>query len=189
MNPLIGHTIRQPTWAWHSKKHTGAFHGDIGIVSQIILCDPSYAPRLEPNLRPPSHPLNRGGALGPRSHPRSHHDPLPRPNLPRNSGLRSLPLQPLPGFPSVQTPVENAIQRGRLYIWQKGLLRQEPNLCHGAVGNALALGKGERRNHSLAGFRDVSVEYLKEEGSYEGGWYRMWTWTTTFEIKGHRDLD
>lgn len=169
MSTLIDHIIANQPWTWHSKEYTGAVHGNIGIITQIICCDPSYAPRLESNLR----------SLLALQTLEGHWDPHPTPNPDTTDSLVQIChgapgfvvslIKLLPHFPALQESIENAIQRGRDYIWQKGLLRKEPNLCHGIVGNALALGMGERRNHFLAFcVRDVLDELLREGVFLEG---------------------
>ena len=186
MTALIEHIIANEPWTWHGKQYTGAVHGDIGIITQIVLSDPSYAARLEPHLR---YLLTLQTSEG-------HWDPHPTQDLEKHHHLVQIChgtpgflvslVKLLPHFPTLQASIESAIQQGREFIWQKGLLRKEPNLCHGTAGNALALEKGERREHFLAFTqRDIMDEYLRE-GIYmegedlwglwcgEGG--RAWVW-------------
>lgn len=176
MRPLIDHIIANQPWTWHSKEYSGAVHGNIGIIAQIIACDPSYAPRLEPNLR----------SLLSLQTPEGHWDPHLTSNASTTHSLVQI-CHGAPGFvvslvkllshfPTLQIPIENAIQRGREYIWQKGLLRKEPNLCHGIVGNAMALEKGERRNHFLAFCQRDDLERLLTEGVFIEGEDRWGLW-------------
>ncbi|MBE7180494.1 MAG: hypothetical protein INR71_04650, partial [Terriglobus roseus] len=37
-------------WKWHGKAYVGAVHGAVGIITQIVLTDPSWAPKLEGDL-------------------------------------------------------------------------------------------------------------------------------------------
>ncbi|MCJ1298812.1 hypothetical protein MMC08_001602 [Hypocenomyce scalaris] len=37
-------------WSYNGTQYPGAVHGDIGIITQIVLSDPSYAPQLEGKL-------------------------------------------------------------------------------------------------------------------------------------------
>ncbi|EMD84914.1 hypothetical protein COCHEDRAFT_119950 [Bipolaris maydis C5] len=37
-------------WKWHGKAYVGAVHGAIGIITQIILTDPAWAPKLDAEL-------------------------------------------------------------------------------------------------------------------------------------------
>lgn len=176
MSPLIDHIIAHQPWTWHSKEYTGAVHGNIGIITQIIGCDPSYAPRLESNLR---SLLSLQTAEG-------HWDPHPTSSPDKTHSLVQIChgtpgfvvslAKLLPHFPALQTSIENAIQQGREYIWQKGLLRKEPNLCHGIVGNALALEMGERRTHFLAYCKRDVIEELLKEGVFMEGEDRWGLW-------------
>lgn len=176
MSPLIDHIMANQPWTWHSKEYIGAAHGDIGIITQIISCDPSYAPSLESNLR---SLLSLQTAEG-------HWDPHPTANPDKVQSLGQIChgtpgfvvslVKLLPHFPTMRTLIESAIQRGREYIWQKGLLRKEPNLCHGIVGNALALAMGERRNHFLAFCKRDVIQELTTEGVFKEGEDRWGLW-------------
>ena len=82
--------------------------------------------------------------------------------------------------------IDVAIERGRKEVWEKGLLRKEPNLCHGITGNMLALGEWAQREHFLAHTTSEEIEKRKRDGSFiagddpygllwgEGG--RAWGW-------------
>lgn len=41
---------RGQDWKWHGRRYLGAVHGDIGIVTQLVLTTPSLAPQLEEKL-------------------------------------------------------------------------------------------------------------------------------------------
>lgn len=47
---LIEAMLPQQPWVWHGKQYIGLVHGEIGIVTQIVLSDSSYAPKLESKL-------------------------------------------------------------------------------------------------------------------------------------------
>lgn len=125
-----------PDWKWHGKRYTGAVHGDIGIVTQLVLSTPALAPKLE-------------GALD-----RLLGMQLPDGNWPSSEGHRTASLvQFCHGatgfvhsllslreyFPNLQQRMDAAIEKGRECIWTFGLLRKEPCLCHGIFGNALCV--------------------------------------------------
>jgi hypothetical protein len=71
-------------------------------------------------------------------------------------------------------------------VWEKGLLRKEPNLCHGITGNMLALTNWKQREHFLAHATAEKIEEGKKNGGFiagddrfgllwgEGG--RAWGW-------------
>jgi lantibiotic modifying enzyme len=144
---FINHMLNQgPPWVWHGKNYLGAVHGDIGIITQIVLSDPSYAPKLSSDL---SSLLDMQIWTGNwPSSKSSHHNDLVQfchgaPGIVVSlSALR-------PHFPSLHTRIDSSIERARQCIWKSGLLVKEPNLCHGITGNALAL-LGEQRAHFMA---------------------------------------
>lgn len=123
-----------PIWTWHGTPYLGAVHGDIGIVTQLVLTTPSLAGQLEGKL---DQLLGMQHASG---------------NWPSSAGrtdstlvqfchgapgfLHSL-LSLRPYFPGLQHKIDTAIEKGRQCTWREGLLRKEPSICHGAFGNAL----------------------------------------------------
>jgi hypothetical protein len=134
----ISNTImnRGPRWRWHGRRYLGAVHGDIGIVTQLVLTSPSLAPRLQPIVeRLLASQLSDGnwpsseesGASGKGLVQFCHGAPGFVLSL---SALR-------PHFPDLDAEFEAAIGKGRECIWNQGLLKKEPSLCHGIFGNAL----------------------------------------------------
>jgi hypothetical protein len=47
---LVDEILSQRDWVWSGREYLGPVHGDIGIVTQVVLSDPSYAPKLESKL-------------------------------------------------------------------------------------------------------------------------------------------
>jgi len=48
---VIENIMQSPRpWKWHGKAYVGAVHGAIGIITQIVLTDPSWASKLEAEL-------------------------------------------------------------------------------------------------------------------------------------------
>lgn len=135
----ISNTImnRGPHWKWHGRRYLGAVHGDIGIVTQLVLTSPSLAPRLQPILErlldmqlsdgnwPSSEESGAGGKLVQFCHGATGF-------VVSLSALR-------PHFPDLRDRIDQAIKKGRECIWNRGLLKKEPNLCHGIFGNALCV--------------------------------------------------
>ncbi|KAH8909897.1 hypothetical protein BR93DRAFT_965966 [Coniochaeta sp. PMI_546] len=168
------------TWKWRGKRYLGAVHGDIGIVTQLVLSIPALAPKLEAAL---------DGLLGMQ---------LDDGNWPSSEGhTRASLVQFCHGatgfvlsllslrqyFPSLQQKIDNAVQRGRECIWTWGLLRKEPSLCHGIVGNALALPSGPNRDHFLAFSTPELMSSLKSKDStlFEPADYgKAYSLTTSF---------
>ncbi|AEO68585.1 uncharacterized protein THITE_2118147 [Thermothielavioides terrestris NRRL 8126] len=134
----ISNTIlnRGPRWTWHGRRYLGAVHGDIGIVTQLVLTSPSLAPRLQPvveallglQLPDGNWPSSEeSGAAGKGLVQFCHGAP--------GFVLSLLALRP--HFPALHARIDAAVGRARECIRTQGLLRKEPSLCHGIFGNAL----------------------------------------------------
>jgi hypothetical protein len=147
---------------WNGHQYLGAVHGEIGIVTQVVLSEPSYAPKLERKLRELLRLQDEEGNW---------------PVVPgSNQGLVQF-CHGAPGFvvsllaiktdfKKLETEIDEAIERGRKCVWKKGVLRKEPNVCHGVLGNALAL-EGRQREHFLSLATPEEVERGLREGSWE----------------------
>ena len=59
-------------------------------------------------------------------------------------GLFTAKSEFLPCIFSAPDEIDAAIKRGRKLGWEKGLLAKELNICHGIIGNALALAASEQ---------------------------------------------
>lgn len=184
---LIAHILAHQPWQWHGSDYIGAVHGDIGIITQLVLSSPSSAPALTARL---SQLLDLQTPTG---------------NWPACAGAASDVADLVqfchgaPGFivsllairahfpVAMQTRIDAAVARGRTCVWERGLLRKEPNLCHGIVGNALALDDGAgRRSHFMAFTTGEAIARGLAEGWFlrgddrwgvwwgEGG--RAWVW-------------
>ncbi|KAK4238060.1 hypothetical protein C8A03DRAFT_33961 [Achaetomium macrosporum] len=163
----ISNTIlnRGPRWQWHGRRYLGAVHGDIGIITQLVLTSPSLAPRVQPILeRLLTMQLPDGNW------------PSSEESGPSGKGLVQfchgapgfvLSLLALrPHFPrDLRDRIDAAVRRGRQCIWTQGLLKKEPSLCHGIFGNALALAPGPEREHFLAIATPENVGRMKSADS------------------------
>jgi hypothetical protein len=128
---------RGPEWRWHGRRYLGAVHGDIGIVTQLVLTSPELAPRLRPvverllemQLPDGNWPSSEesGGSGGKGLVQFCHGAP----------GFVLSLLAIGPHFPELGEQFDAAIAKGRECIWSQGLLKKEPSLCHGIFGNAL----------------------------------------------------
>ena len=47
---LIEAMLSHQPWVWNETQYIGSVHGEIGIVTQIVLSDPSYAHKVEAKL-------------------------------------------------------------------------------------------------------------------------------------------
>ncbi|KAK7422305.1 hypothetical protein QQZ08_009527 [Neonectria magnoliae] len=149
-------------WEWHGRRFFGAGHGDIGIITQLVLSNPSLAPELSSRLEkllelqtsdgnwPDSGRCLREGRT---------------PNLVQwchgAPGFVYSLLSLRPYFPSLHEQIDTAVKRGQGLIWRHGLLTKEPSLCHGIFGNALALPRGPWREHFLALATADAVDRVK----------------------------
>lgn len=131
------------SWLWHGKRNFGAAHGEIGIITQLVLSKPALAPQfaghlerlldLQKNGNWPSSEI--GGHLGRRDLIQWCHGApgflyslqALRPHFP---AMR-------PSHPEIRSRIDAAIAAARDITWEKGLLTKEPSLCHGILGNAL----------------------------------------------------
>ncbi|KAK3940241.1 hypothetical protein QBC46DRAFT_314214 [Diplogelasinospora grovesii] len=160
---LSNQILRQgPNWKWHGQRYLGAVHGDIGIVTQLVLTRPSLAPELEPIVE------------------RLLSMQLPDGNWPSSEGHTGKGLVQFchgapgfvislvslrPYFSRLHNKIDLAVQKGRECIWNQGLLKKEPSLCHGIFGNALAFPPGPQRNHFLAIAMPENLEAMKQADS------------------------
>ena len=124
-----------PEWVWYGKRYLGAVHGDISIVTQLVLTTPGLAQELETKmleLLDLQHPTgNWPSSVGSKEKISlvqfCHGAP----------GFVTSLISLRPYFPQLEHRIDSAIEAGRECIWEEGLLRKEPNLCHGILGNAL----------------------------------------------------
>ncbi|KAK1449284.1 abscisic acid ABA receptor [Colletotrichum melonis] len=141
-----------PLWTWRGKRYIGAVHGDIGILTQLILTDPKLA----------ENPIIRG-SLKRMLEVQRENGNWETKDDPGNTIYEGLTqfCHGAPGFvlslvhlekffPDLKGKIGKALQLGREFIWKEGLLRKEPCLCHGALGNSLAFPPGKERDHFLA---------------------------------------
>lgn len=187
---LIDEILTQDPWRWIEREFCGTVHGDIGIITQIILSDASYASKLESKLL----------ALLDLQEENGNWPVIPTKDI----GLVHF-CHGAPGyvislmaireyFPSLQERIDGAVEKGRKLVWEKGLLRKEPNICHGIIGNALAL-TGDQRGHFLEHATPQKIRdglntgtFIKEDGGkFELLWGaagRAWVWMEWEADKG-----
>ena len=167
-----------PPWIFYGS-HTllGPGHGDMGIVFQIVKCDPSYA--THPTIRQVlTHILDQQLENG--NWPVAASDAVYLKEEDRERGERQLVqwchgapgmVQCLvllaPYFPDLSDRITTSISRGREFTWQEGLLIKEPNMCHGTSGNAFTFPPGEQRDYFLSFTTEEEVQAGLESGEYE----------------------
>ena len=181
-------------WKWHDKAYLGAAHGAIGILTQIVLTDPSWAPKVEADVGVVLSYQYDGGNF-PSSIPPSRDRMVQfchgAPGV--VSSLEAIK----PFFPALQNRIERAIQEGRECIWERGLLTKEPCLCHGTAGNALALATKEME-HFLTYTTGHEIKSMAKDGMLEksddpsGLWCgeagRAWAWAVADKALAPRYL-
>lgn len=171
MEPLILHIMKVIPWTFSGHAYIGPAHGVIGILTIVVLCrnslgtDPVYEAQLQSML---------DAQL-----PNGHWPITPDPNLGSTDLVHH--CHGSPGFvisllkirPFVaehfQHQIDIAVTRGRREVWEKGLLRKEPNLCHGIVGNMLALETWDQRSHFMAHATAQRISSGVESGDFRRG--------------------
>lgn len=126
----------EKSWLWQGKAYVGAVHGDIGNITQLVLSKPSLAGNLEPLLKKLlALQFDDGG--WPMF---SNRDETETKTVQFCHGapgfIRSL-WSLRPHFPGLSEEIDKAIEKAQSCVWEKGLLKKEPSLCHGILGNGL----------------------------------------------------
>ncbi|KAI0377633.1 hypothetical protein F5Y04DRAFT_174176 [Hypomontagnella monticulosa] len=171
-------------WTWHGKAYLGAAHGTIGIITQVVLSQPSAAPALQDLLAgllaehqwPSGNFRSSVGSESDRLVQFCHGGP--------GFGVSLASLAPF--FPALKAEIEDAVDRIREDAWRRGVLTKAPCLCHGIAGNALVFDDDERFMHFLS---LMSTEEMEERGwmsragrnddfvgLYTGEAGRAWVW-------------
>ncbi|KAM0807547.1 putative Squalene cyclase C-terminal domain-containing protein [Seiridium cardinale] len=144
-----------PDWKFNGRRYIGAVHGDVGTLTQLALTWPtdSEKQKLQEWLVRLLDWQKADGnwAMNEQS------DPRPWVQFCHGAAgvvqsLRSIRHV----FPDIRNKIDQAISRGSELVWKEGLLAKEPNLCHGAFGNSLAL-PIDRRKDFLAPVTPESI--------------------------------
>lgn len=169
-------------WKWHDKAYLGAAHGMMGIITQIVLTDPSWAPKLEADL---------GALLSYQFESGNWPSSIPpgRDKLVQfchgAPGVVASLLSIKSYFPKLEDRINRAVKNGRACILERGLLTKEPCLCHGISGNALALEQKEfeqflsyTTGHEIKAMEKDGVLEKSEDPSalWCGEAGRAWAW-------------
>jgi lantibiotic modifying enzyme len=118
-------------WRWQGKVYIGAVHGAIGIITQVVLCNPQkYAPKLETELAVLLTYQYESGNF-------PDIVPVQKDRLVQVChgapgvivSLNSIKQH----FPALAEKIDKSIAKGREAIWERGLLTKEPCLCHGRL--------------------------------------------------------
>jgi hypothetical protein len=151
-------------WKCFEKELTGAGHGSIAMITQIALSTPEKVSQVQADLE------------------RILDEQFPSGNWPTAPGYPVdklvqfchgapgivISLQKIrPFFPTLHERIDKAIVLGRKCIWERGLLKKEPCLCHGITGNALALNDTAQFEHFLSHATLAEIERGDKEGVLE----------------------
>ncbi|KAI1322313.1 hypothetical protein F5Y16DRAFT_416145 [Xylariaceae sp. FL0255] len=177
MGPLIDHIIASKPWRFHGHNYIGAAHGQIGIITQVVLCDPSRISDILPELNELLDLQTEEG------HWFITDDPeLGAPDLVHHchgSPGFVMSLMKIRRFfdEEIRNRIDRAIERGRKEIWKLGLLTKEPNLCHGITGNMLAFEDWGKRRWFMGFATREAIENGKKDGRFVAGddpWGLLW---------------
>ena len=171
-------------WTWHGKVYLGAAHGAIGIVCQLVLSSEKAAPRVQQLLQ---KLLDMQFASGnfPSSLPVGERDELVQ-FCHGGPGFVICLSSVQACFPSLRVRIDQAIAAARKDIWDRGMLVNEPCLCHGVAGNALAFEDDAAFRDFLSQMTGAMLEergWLSRAGHsdsfvglYTGEAGRAWLW-------------
>lgn len=127
----------QGNWEWHGKRYFGAVHGDIGIITQLVLSVPDNAPRLSKKLDELLSYQQSDGNFpsSARSLQKGSSDLI---QVCHGATGFLYSLEALrPHFSKLRNKIDSAISGAQEVVWSEGLLIKQPCLCHGIFGNAL----------------------------------------------------
>ncbi|KAK6363601.1 hypothetical protein TWF730_001025 [Orbilia blumenaviensis] len=183
---VIQHCLSYDPWTFgvnpnNQRRYIGAGHGDIAIISNIVMTNPVYAPKVQGRLEKILALQTDSGNW-----------------LALEDGGEDLVqfchgapgivwcLVPLKKYyPDLRDRIDGAIERARKVIWERGLLTKEPCLCHGITGNAFALAEPQRSHflhHATPSIVRVGLsnETLERSSDNCGVWWseagRAWGW-------------
>ncbi|GHJ87962.1 hypothetical protein NliqN6_4364 [Naganishia liquefaciens] len=182
-------------WMWHGKPYLGAVHGSAGIVSQVVqsmqaidLQDQRLLDSMQADVErilDLQMPSGNWPSSIPTSNAHPHQDRLVQ-FCHGSPGIVACLKQIQSAYPSLSNRISTAISCAEADILSRGWLTKEPCLCHGASGNALALGTKARRMSFLQGATERSIQRMEEtgelnisdspEGLYTGVAGRVWVW-------------
>ncbi|KAK5112457.1 hypothetical protein LTR62_004213 [Meristemomyces frigidus] len=187
-------------WKWNGKAYVGAVHGAFGVITQVVLTNPTkYAPKLEMELAVLLTYQYDSGNF-PSSIPPEKDRLVQVCHGAPGVVVSLLSIQEY--FPSLKERIARAIAKGRECILERGLLTKEPCLCHGISGNALAL-EDKDFEHFLSYTTGHEIKSMEKDGLldpssapeslFEGEAGRAWTWAVADKglaqrVLGYNDL-
>lgn len=67
-------------------------------------------------------------------------------------------------IPALHHRIDEADSKARECTWKEGLIKKEPNICHGITGNVFAFPPGPQRDHFLAYGTSEKIQEGKDKG-------------------------
>ena len=178
-----------PEWIWHGKRYLGAAHGDVGILTQMLLSSRTartqraevwdWLVELLNSSQMPSG--NFPSSLG----EETRRDKLVQ-FCHRAPGF-VISLDPIQGYlnggseeadevieriasAKLLREISSAVlEKARKCVWERGVLVKEPCLCHGVTGNAIALDEEDERFRLMNWAQGRMREQFLATGSYVEG--------------------
>lgn len=168
---LIDQIMAQIPWRFHGHNYTGAAHGVIGILTQIVLSQPEMGrnAKIEELIQEQLDLQADDGHWFITDDPK-----LGEPDLVHYCHgapgyiISLLAMRPFVK-PELQDRIDKAVALGRKQVWEKGLLRKEPNLCHGIIGNMLAFDDWKQREHFMSYATKEDIQKGREDGTFIRG--------------------
>lgn len=129
-----------PDWTFKGQRYLGAVHGDIGTLTQVALSLGPTTVEEETRQKLQAWLVRLLDWQKQDGNWAVNEEVDPRPYVQFCHGapgfVQSLKsIRPL--FPEIDDKISHAITQANDLVWREGLLKKEPNLCHGAFGNCL----------------------------------------------------
>lgn len=122
------------SWIFFGRRYIGAGHGDIGNILQLVLSTPTLAPVLAPQVQKLLE-LQLEDGNWPTF---SNEDKSDLVQWCHGAPGFIVSLQALkPFMPELAESIDEAVSKAQDAVWERGLLKKSPSLCHGILGNAL----------------------------------------------------
>lgn len=123
-----------PDWNFNGRQYFGAIHGEIGIVTQLVLSTPLVAQEVEAKVL---QLLERQLPNGNWSSSAEREDSRLVQLCHGAPGFLHSLVAIRPHFPNLHQHIDAAIEKAQQCVWIEGILRKQPSICHGLFGNAL----------------------------------------------------
>lgn len=172
----IGH-INASRWLFAGREFTGAAHGNIGIITQVCLSGgaSTMADALTTFLDLQLEDGNWHSTTD------RKHEHMQWCHGVAGCVTSLLAIKEFFSEEPLKGRIQAAIEKGQQLIFEKGMIKKEPCLCHGITGNALALNPAERDHFLTFATPEAIAKGDWEASSDPAGLYwgeagRAWVW-------------